>query len=68
MRRFAFEADIYKTLSCVPMSVREKLERAAIKNRLEQWLYFDRGRRRLCSYPLDTEQRIREFAGTLECL
>jgi hypothetical protein len=43
MRRFAFEADIYKTLSCVPMSVRRNWIARRLKIGLEQWLSFDRG-------------------------
>lgn len=69
MRRFAFEVDIYETLSCVPMAVREKLDRAAIKISLEQWNSFDiADRRRLCGYPLDSEQLIREFTETIRSL
>jgi hypothetical protein len=43
MRRFAFEADIYNTLSCVPMSVRRNWIARRLKIGLEQWLSFDRG-------------------------
>jgi hypothetical protein len=47
MRRFQFEADIYEALSCVPMMVRAKLDRVAIKVSLQQWLALDLTERRL---------------------
>lgn len=44
-RLFAFESDFVSTLRCVPMAVRFKLDRCAIKLSLRQWSRFTRGDR-----------------------
>ncbi len=41
-RLFAFESDFVATLRCVPMAVRLKLDRCAIKLSLRQWSRFTR--------------------------
>jgi hypothetical protein len=52
LRRFQFEAEIYETLSCVPMAVRRKLDRLGIKIGLEQWQLLGRGERlMICHAP-----------------
>jgi hypothetical protein len=67
MRRFQFEADIYETLSCVPMMVRAKLDRVAIKVSLQQWLALDlTGRRLICEAPVETTQQCLDFAGLIK--
>jgi hypothetical protein len=52
LRQFEFEADIYHTLSCVPMAARRKLDRVGIKIGLEQWQQLGRGERlMICHAP-----------------
>lgn len=45
MKRFNFEAEIYESLSCVPMAARRKLDRVGVKVSLEQWQQLTRGER-----------------------
>lgn len=40
-RLFAFEADFVASLRCIPMAVRMKLDRCAIKLTLRQWSHFN---------------------------
>jgi hypothetical protein len=48
------------------MAMREKLDRAAIKISLEQWLAFEIGeRRRLCNFPIDAPHHVQELADFL---
>jgi hypothetical protein len=69
MRRFGFEADIYETLSCVPMMVREKLDHVAIKISLEQWLKFAlHERRQICALPIDTARDLRKLSDLIRRL
>ncbi len=52
MRRFQFEAEVYDSLSCVPMGVRRKLDQLGIKVSLEQWQRLGRGERlMICHAP-----------------
>lgn len=52
MRQFDFEAEIYQSLSCVPMAARRKLDRLGLKISLEQWQRFSRGERlMICHAP-----------------
>lgn len=52
MRQFDFEADIYQSLSCLPMAARRKLDRLGLKIGLEQWQRFSRGERlMICHAP-----------------
>src|SRR5712692_8573266 len=37
MRQFKFEDEIHRTLSCVPMSVRRKLDKVGVKISLDEW-------------------------------
>lgn len=56
MRRFGFESEMYQTLSCLPMMVRDKLDRAALKVSQRQWLSLELHKRRLIyESPADTE-------------
>jgi len=55
MRQFRFEAEIYESLSCVPMAARRKLDRLGIKLGLEQWQQLGRGERlMICHAPADS--------------
>jgi hypothetical protein len=52
MRQFDFEAEIYESLSCLPMAARRKLDRLGLKISLEQWQRFSRGERlMICHAP-----------------
>jgi hypothetical protein len=57
IRKFEFEAEIYKSLNCLPMAARRKLDALGIKVHLEQWEQFGRGERlMICHAPADTEE------------
>ena len=52
MRRFQFEAEVYESLSCLPMAARRKLDQLGIKVSLEQWQQLGRGERlMICHAP-----------------
>lgn len=52
IRQFDFEAEIYQSLSCLPMAARRKLDRLGLKISLEQWQRFSRGERlMICHAP-----------------
>jgi hypothetical protein len=52
MRQFAFEAEIYQSLNCLPMAARRKLDRLGLKISLEQWQRLSRGERlMICHAP-----------------
>jgi hypothetical protein len=52
IRRFDFEAEIYESLSCLPMAARRKLDRLGLKISLEQWQRLSRGERlMICHAP-----------------
>jgi hypothetical protein len=52
MRQFDFEAEIYESLSCLPMAARRKLDRLGLKISLEQWQRLSRGERlMICHAP-----------------
>lgn len=52
IRRFQFEAEIYESLSCVPMQARRKLDAVGIKIGLAQWQQLGRGERlMICHAP-----------------
>jgi hypothetical protein len=66
MRRFEFEAEMYETLSCVPMTVREKLDRAAIKISHQQWLALELSERQMIrELPVDTDQQLSELSALI---
>ncbi len=52
MRQFGFEAEIYESLSCLPMTARRKLDRIGLKISLEQWQRLSRAERlMICHAP-----------------
>jgi hypothetical protein len=54
IRQFQFEAEIYDSLSCVPMAARRKLDRLGIKIGLQQWRQLGRGERlMICHAPAE---------------
>jgi hypothetical protein len=64
MRRFEFEAEMYETLSCLPMTVKKNLDRAALKISHKQWLALELGERRLIrDLAGDTDSQLREFSN-----
>jgi hypothetical protein len=57
MRQFDFEAEIYQSLSCLPMAARRKLDRLGLKISLDQWQRFSRGERlMICHAPATTPE------------
>jgi hypothetical protein len=56
MREFKFEEDMRRSLACVPMSVRRKLDRVGVKVGLKQWQALGHGERMaICHLPADHE-------------
>src|SRR5262245_6278450 len=52
IRQFQFEAEVYQSLSCVPMQARRKLDAVGIKVHLAQWQQLGRGERlMICHAP-----------------
>jgi len=52
IRQFSFEAEIYQSLSCLPMAARRKLDRLGLKVSLDQWQGLSRGERlMICHAP-----------------
>ena len=63
---FAFESDFVDTLRCVPMAVRLKLDRCAIKLSLRQWSRFTHeDRQQLLEIPCRTDLQIGAYRGKL---
>src|SRR5215471_8578164 len=57
MRQFDFEAEIYESLSCLPMAARRKLDRLGLKISLEQWQRFSHAERlMICHAPARTSE------------
>ena len=57
LRRFQFEAEVYASLSCVPMAARRKLDRVGLKISLKQWQQLGRGERlAICHLPADSAE------------
>jgi hypothetical protein len=55
IRQFDFEAEIYESLSCLPMTARRKLDRLGLKISLEQWQQLSRAERlMICHAPAST--------------
>lgn len=67
MRQFQFEKDIYKSLDCVPMAARRKLDRAGVKVSLEQWKSLSRRERiAICEMPAESANEtaaLRDFVN-----
>jgi hypothetical protein len=59
IRRFAFEAEMHDSLTCVPMPVRRKLDRIGLKVGLEQWRALSHGERlAICHLPATDAEEI----------
>jgi hypothetical protein len=59
IRQFRFEAEIYESLSCVPMQARRKLDAVGIKIGLAQWQQLGRGERlMICHAPANSADEI----------
>jgi hypothetical protein len=57
MRKFQFEAEVYESLSCLPMVARRKLDELGIKIGFEQWGRLSRGERlMICHAPIASEE------------
>jgi len=57
IRKFKFEAEIYESLSCVPMAARRKLDALGIKIGLTQWQQLGRGERlMICHAPSGSDE------------
>jgi hypothetical protein len=66
---FAFERDFVATLRCIPMAVRFKLDRCAIKLSLRQWSRFTRDDRQgLLLQACGTAEEIATYRATLVAL
>lgn len=65
-RLFAFEHDFVTSLRCIPMAVRLKLDRCAIKLSLRQWSRFNReDRQALLEAPCGTEVEVEAYRAQL---
>lgn len=65
-RRFAFEEDLYPTLSCVPLAVRRKLDLAGQKISLAGWQALPRADRlALCHLPVDGQEELDVYREVL---
>ncbi|WP_309644839.1 nitrate reductase associated protein [Phenylobacterium sp.] len=63
---FAFEADFVASLRCIPMAVRMKLDRSAIKLTLRQWRCFTPDdRRTLLEAPCRTPHEVGLYRAKL---
>jgi hypothetical protein len=61
-KRFDFEGDIHASLSCVPLTVRRKLDLAGLKISLEGWQRLSREERlALCHLPVDADAEIEVY-------
>jgi len=58
-RRFAFEGEVHQSLSCVPLTVRRKLDLAGFKIPLAGWQALGREERlALCHLPVESEDEL----------
>jgi hypothetical protein len=58
-RKFQFEAEIYQTLSCLPMAARRKLDAAGVKIGRAQWAKLTRSERlKICDATADSADEI----------
>jgi hypothetical protein len=56
---FAFEGEVHESLSCVPLTVRRKLDVAGLKISLEGWQTLTREERlALCHLPIDSDAEV----------
>jgi hypothetical protein len=67
--RYRFEAEIYPTLSRIPLHVRMKLDLTGVKISLKTWLAFTMEERQaLCHLPVATEEERKVFSSYLDFL
>jgi hypothetical protein len=58
-KRFAFEGEVHQSLSCVPLTVRRKLDVAGLKISLAGWQVLTREERlALCHLPIDSDDEV----------
>ncbi len=59
IRKFKFEAEIYNSLSCLPMAARRKLDQLGLKIGFDQWQQLSRGERlMICHAPIAAADEI----------
>jgi hypothetical protein len=57
IRQFQFEAEVYESLSCVPMQARRKLDAIGMKIHLAQWQQLSRSERlMICHAPASLDE------------
>ncbi len=62
IRRFDFEDEIVRTLACVPMAVRRKLDRVGLKVSMEQWQALSQADRlAICHLPSGSREECEVF-------
>jgi hypothetical protein len=67
--RFRYEAEFYPSLSRIPLHVRMKLDLAAVKLSLKDWLACSlEERTALCHLPVDTSEERCVFAAYIDFL
>jgi len=67
MRYFKFEDEVHQSLSCVPMTVRRKLDRIGVKISLEQWQALGRGERlAICHLPVEEAEECNAVRTFIE--
>jgi hypothetical protein len=67
--RYDYEAEIYPTLSRLPLELRRKLDICGIKISLKDWLAIGIAERRaLCHLPCDSAEEIAVFGDYLESI
>ena len=61
-KRFAFEGEVHQSLSCVPLTVRRKLDLAGMKISLDGWQRLPREERMaLCHLPVDGPDELTTY-------
>lgn len=66
-RRFAFEGQVHTSLDCVPLAVRRRLDRAALKIPLAGWQALTRAERlALCHLPVDTDEDLAVYREVMQ--
>ncbi len=62
IRKFAFAAEINRTLDLIPLAVRRKFHRAGLKDSLDQWQVLERDERlAICHLPVDSSEELEAF-------
>lgn len=62
IRKFKFEAEIYRALDRIPLAVRRKCDRVGIKLALEEWQALALGERlALCHLPAESSEEQEAF-------